>query len=135
MSVLRGVHHVKLPVTDLGRSRAWYERVLGLEVDIEFVEDDTLMGVAMNDPGRSVCVALRLDPDLARAIKGFDPVAFAVATHADLLEWRARLDALDEPHGGVVTGHQGWALTGLHDPDGLELRLYTVERHDGQGAS
>lgn len=41
----------------------------------------------------------------------------------------SRLDALGQPHGGIVTGHQGWVLVGLHDPDGIEVRLYTIERH------
>ena len=31
-----GIHHVKLPVSDLARSREWYERVLGLTVEREF---------------------------------------------------------------------------------------------------
>ena len=32
---------------------------------------------------------------------------------------------LDERHGGIVTGHNGGAvLVGLHDPDGIEIRLY-----------
>ncbi len=105
--------------------------MLGLELDIEFVEDGTLMGVALNDPDLTLSVALRHEPELARALKGFDPVTFAVDTHATLLEWQGRLDRLGEPHGGIVTGHQGWALVGLHDPDGIEVRLYTQERHDG----
>jgi hypothetical protein len=30
-----------------------------------------------------------------------------------------------EPHGGIVQGHKGGSvLVGLHDPDGIELRLY-----------
>jgi catechol 2,3-dioxygenase-like lactoylglutathione lyase family enzyme len=37
MSALRGFHHVKLPVSDVARSRDWYQRVLGFEVVIEFV--------------------------------------------------------------------------------------------------
>lgn len=39
--------------------------------------------------------------------------------------WRTRLDNLDEPHGGVVTGHNGGSvLVGLRDPDDIEIRLY-----------
>jgi catechol 2,3-dioxygenase-like lactoylglutathione lyase family enzyme len=30
--VLAGIHHLKLPVTDLARSRDWYESRLGYEV-------------------------------------------------------------------------------------------------------
>jgi len=49
MAALRGFHHVKLPVTDVERTRDWYERVLGFGLEIEFVEDGVLMGVAMSD--------------------------------------------------------------------------------------
>ncbi|MGH3982378.1 MAG: hypothetical protein ACRDST_06755 [Pseudonocardiaceae bacterium] len=51
------------------------------------------------------------------------------------LTWRVgcRLDGLGEPHGGIVTGHAGWVLVGLHDPDGIEIRLYTLEEHNLEG--
>ena len=41
----------KLPVADLNRSRDWYTSVLGLRVDIEFVEDGVLRGLALADAG------------------------------------------------------------------------------------
>jgi hypothetical protein len=28
---------------------------------------------------------------------------------------------------GIVTGHASQVLVGLHDPDGIEIRLYTPE--------
>jgi hypothetical protein len=42
------------------------------------------------------------------------------------------LDKLGEPHSGIVVGHIGWVIAGVHDPDGIEIRLYTVERYDGR---
>jgi catechol 2,3-dioxygenase-like lactoylglutathione lyase family enzyme len=131
MSTLAGFHHVKLPVHDVTRSRDWYATVLAFGVDLEFVEDGVLMGVAMRDSDRTLCLALRHDPVRARALAGFDPLALAVATRSDLEAWRDRLDAAGHPHGGIITGHQGWVLVGLSDPDGFEPRLYTIERHDG----
>jgi catechol 2,3-dioxygenase-like lactoylglutathione lyase family enzyme len=68
MSVLSGFHHVKLPVSDVARSRDWYQRVLGFEVVIEFVEDDVLMGVALADGAESLSIALRHDPARAAAL-------------------------------------------------------------------
>src|SRR5688500_11257233 len=125
MSALRGFHHVKLPVSDVARSRDWYQRVLGFEVVIEFVEDDVLMGVALADAAQSVSIALRHDPTRAAALSGFDAMALGVPSRDEVDRWRARLDDLDEPHGGVVTGHKGGSvLVGLHDPDGIEIRLY-----------
>src|SRR5487761_874726 len=69
---LAGVHHLKLPVTDLERSFAWYQRTLGYERTIEFVEQGTLMGIGMNHPVGGPHLALRLDPARARTAAGFD---------------------------------------------------------------
>jgi catechol 2,3-dioxygenase-like lactoylglutathione lyase family enzyme len=125
MSALSGFHHVKLPVSDVARSRDWYVRVLGLQVVIEFVEDDVLMGVALGDTAQGLSIALRHDPVRAAALSGFDAMALLLPTRDDVKHWCARLDDLDESHSGVVTGHNGGSvLVGLHDPDGIEIRLY-----------
>jgi len=134
MTRLAGIHHVKLPVSDVAASRDWYQRTLGLELDIEFVEEGRTIGVALRDPGRTLCIALRADPERVAAMKGFDPLAMGVSTREELERWRDQFDGLGEHHGGIVQGHQGWALIGLHDPDGTEIRLYTLERHDNGGS-
>jgi catechol 2,3-dioxygenase-like lactoylglutathione lyase family enzyme len=125
MPTLSGVHHVKLPVSDLERSRHWYISVLGLRVEIEFTEEGVVRGLALADPAGSLQLALRHDPPRAAALAGFDLVALAVPTRDAVQTWRRHLDDLNQPHGGVVTGHHGGAvLIGLHDPDGIEIRLY-----------
>jgi catechol 2,3-dioxygenase-like lactoylglutathione lyase family enzyme len=47
---LAGIHHLKLPVTDLARSREWYRSRLGYQVQVEFVEQGQLMGYALSNP-------------------------------------------------------------------------------------
>jgi catechol 2,3-dioxygenase-like lactoylglutathione lyase family enzyme len=122
---IAGIHHVKLPVGDVARSRAWYERVLGFEVAIEFVEDGEVRGVALRREGCSPQLALRHDPARAKALSGFDALALLVPSRADVEAWKTALDEAGEPHGGLVTGHGGGkVLVGLHDPDGTEIRLY-----------
>jgi catechol 2,3-dioxygenase-like lactoylglutathione lyase family enzyme len=122
---LSQIHHLKLPVSDLSVSRDWYQRILGFEVEIEFTEDGELRGLAMTDRARTVRLALRLDSERAAALSGFDPVALAVPTRDDVQAWVEHLDTAGQRHGGVVTGHRGGAvLVGLHDPDGIEVRLY-----------
>jgi catechol 2,3-dioxygenase-like lactoylglutathione lyase family enzyme len=120
-----GVHHVKLPVSDVGRSRAWYERVLGFQLVIEFVEDGEVRGVALQRKDCPTQLALRQDPPRAQALAGFDALALHVPARDDVRAWEAALDEAGEQHGGLVTGHRGGTvLVGLHDPDGIEIRLY-----------
>ncbi|HEX8919574.1 MAG TPA: VOC family protein [Chloroflexota bacterium] len=122
-----GVHHVKIPVRDPAVSRDFYCRVLGFEEEISFDEKGTLMGVALVDPRSGVRYAVRREPERAEALRGFDPVALAVATRADLDAWIAHLDQHNVEHGPVMDGHIGWVV-GFQDPDGIEVRLYTLER-------
>jgi catechol-2,3-dioxygenase len=123
-----GVHHVKVPVTDLGRSRAWYESVFGIEMMIEFADDDgTVRGVAYA-PINQLTLSLREDPERAAALAGFDSWAVLVDSRADLDAWAAHLDRLGIEHGPVLTATLGWLLA-CTDPDGIGVRFYTAERH------
>jgi catechol 2,3-dioxygenase-like lactoylglutathione lyase family enzyme len=127
--VLDGVHHLKLPVTDLARSRAWYESRLGYELELEFVESGRLMGLALRHPNGGPGLGLRLDPDRAAAAAGFDYFAIGVPDRAGIEALADRLTALGEAHAGVHFASIGWILPHLHDPDGHEIRFYTTERH------
>lgn len=126
---LDGVHHVKLPVADLERSRAWYESRLGYQVTTEFIEDGRLMGLAMMHPNGGPMFALRLDPDLAQRAAGFDYFAIGVPDKAALEQLAARLTAFGDQHADAHFATIGWILPGTHDPDGHEVRFYTTEHH------
>jgi catechol 2,3-dioxygenase-like lactoylglutathione lyase family enzyme len=123
-----GVHHLKVPVTDLARSRSWYADVLSLVVELEFRDDDgTVRGLAFERRcGLTLC--LREDVARARALAGFDPFAVLVPTRADLDGVLDRLEELGVPHSPIITASLGW-LVRVADPDGIELRFYTEERH------
>jgi catechol 2,3-dioxygenase-like lactoylglutathione lyase family enzyme len=69
---------------------------------------------------------LRCDRDRIAALAGFDPLALAVPGRAELDAWLAHLDALGVPDGPVMHGHQGDAVA-VHDPDGIQIRLYTTD--------
>ncbi|MEU8251567.1 VOC family protein [Nonomuraea sp. NPDC048916] len=128
MVELGGFHHVKLPVSDVRKSLEWYRRVLRLDVAIEFVEAGVLRGVALRDPAGTVMLALREEPRLAAGLSGFDPVALGVPTLEALRAWADHLDALGERHGKIAEGSVGWLISGLTDPDGIEIRLYTTRQ-------
>lgn len=126
---LAGVHHLKLPVSDLARSRDWYESRLGYELETEFVEQGRRMGYALRHPNGGPALGLRLDPERARQAAGFDYFAIGVPSKAAIEDLAARLDALGEQHAGVHEATFGWILPMLHDPDGHEVRFYTMEHH------
>jgi catechol 2,3-dioxygenase-like lactoylglutathione lyase family enzyme len=133
--VLDGVHHLKLPVTDLDRSVAWYRDRLGYEVEIEFVEGGELAGVAMRHPNGGPRLALRRDPARAAAAAGFDYFSIAVPDKARMDALADRLTALGEQHAGVHFATIGWILPALRDPDGHEVRFYTSMHHTEAGSA
>ncbi|WP_255027201.1 VOC family protein [Rhodococcus sp. GA1] len=126
---LAGVHHVKLPVSDLSRSTEWYQVRLGYEPMVEFRESDELVGLGLRHPDGGPMLALRLDPEKAKAAAGFDYFSIGVPDKAAMEDHARHLDELGEQHGGVHFASIGWILPLLHDPDGHEVRFYTVESH------
>ena len=131
---LAGIHHVKLPVTDLARSRAWYESRLGYELQVEFVEAGVLMGIVMRHPNGGPDLGLRLDPDRAVAAAGFDYFAIGVPNKDAMDSLAQGLTDLGEDHAGVHFASIGWILPMLHDPDGHEVRFYTMQHHTDPAA-
>ncbi|MFF3979772.1 VOC family protein [Streptomyces sp. NPDC001571] len=126
-----GIHHLKLPVTDLERSARWYGKVLGAHRLTELDHrrpDGTLFAVILDVPGLGTRLELRLDPDTATALDGYDFLTLAVNDRTALDRWTAHLDALDVPHSPPVVALVGWLLV-VPDPDGLRLRLYTAAPH------
>lgn len=126
---LTGVHHVKFPVTDLEVSRAWYERVFGLVVQLEFRDepDGPVRGLVF-EPSGGVVIALRHNAAAAGCLAGFDPVGLAIEDRAAAEEWVAHLDELGIDHSPIVDATIGWLVV-FHDPDGTEHHLYTVAEH------
>jgi catechol 2,3-dioxygenase-like lactoylglutathione lyase family enzyme len=124
-----GLHHVKLPVTDVERSRDWYAGAFGFTCELEFREDGRLVGVGLQHPDGDLRLALREDPARAAALAGFDTVCLAVGTRADLDELLSDLDRRGIAHGIPVPGRNGDAVD-VPDPDGHLVRIHTLTGHD-----
>src|SRR5258708_22204044 len=99
---LAGIHHLKLPVTDLARSREWYRSRLGYQVQVEFVEQDQLMGYALSHPNGGPRLGLRLDPGRARAAAGFDYFSIGVPDKEAITQLATPLTALGEKQARVA---------------------------------
>jgi catechol 2,3-dioxygenase-like lactoylglutathione lyase family enzyme len=129
---LSGIHHLKVPVSDLDVSLAWYERVLGARRKAEsdhHTPDGSRFAVIVRIPGVPHPVELRHEPRAARGMRGFDPVTFTVRTRQDLRAWAEHLTRLGVDHSPELRGIIGWLLV-VRDPDGMAIRLYTEEQHE-----
>ena len=131
-----GIHHLRLSVTDLQRSRDFYTSLLGFQVAVESPPSDDpaaeevfkiLFGGVVMIRGNLVMglrpmapTGDRFDPDRV----GLDHLSFGVASR-DELEQAIRL--FDE-HGvthGEITRLAGFGIDVLpfEDPDGIQLEL------------
>ena len=128
MPVLTGLRSVKLPVTDLARSREWWNRVFGWSAQLEFPDSDGVVrGVAgvfrdFEEPGLS----LRENP-AARSCRGVE-VRLGVTDRGAVEEWGRWLDEQQVPHSPVIDATLGWLMV-LSDPDGHEIHLYSDGQH------
>jgi catechol 2,3-dioxygenase-like lactoylglutathione lyase family enzyme len=122
-----GLHHVKVPVSDMVRSREFYERVLELVPLSEFADDHdgVVRGVVYRAKG-DLMISLREQPVAAAGLVGYDPFAMMLRGRADIEHWADRLDALGVEHDPIVEASIGLMLR-FQDPDGIEVRFYTID--------
>ncbi len=125
--------HVRLTVTDINRSRAFYDDVFGLPVAFEVPagadqaareELSWLFGGVVYHLGDSLLGLRpvgtdRFDEDRV----GLDHLSFAVAARADLDAAAALLDDRGIAHAGVKDIGAGYILE-FRDPDNVALELF-----------
>jgi len=133
---ITGVHHVRLSVTDLARSRAFYEGVLGLTPAIES-EGDPSDPAVREDPEQyfggviygvgSQLLGLRpvADADAAfdPAARGLDHVSLQVGSRDDLVRAAAVFAQRGISHGEVIDFPTGMSILSVQDPDDINVEL------------
>ena len=132
-----GYGHVRLTVTDLDRSRAFYDRVFGFPVAFEVPADadETTRaslgflfgGVIYAAPWGGLLGLRPVAPEGDRFDEdrvGLDHLSLSVATAADLHDAVAVLDEAGVAHGGVKDLGAGSILE-FRDPDGIALELFS----------
>ena len=136
MIEIGGIHHLRLTVTDVARSREFYTSLLGFEVAVEspppgdpdaealypvlwggvvMVRGSLLMGLRPVAPEGD-----RFNEDRV----GLDHLSFSVATRADLDAAIRLFDERGVPHGEIRT-LEGFGIHVLpfRDPDNIQVEL------------
>jgi len=131
-----GIHHLRLTVTDVQRSREFYTSLLGFQIAAEsppsddpsadevfkilfggvvMIRGNLLMGLRPMAPA-----ADRFDPDRV----GLDHLSFDVPSREDLEQAIRLFDGRGVTH-GVITRLEGFGIDVLpfEDPDGIQLEL------------
>lgn len=125
--------HIRLTVTDIDRSRAFYDAVFGLPVLYEIRPDADeatreqfgfLFGGVIYQLGNSL-LGLRpvADDRFSENRAGLDHVCFAVATIDDLHDAVALLEGRGVDHSGIKDLGTGYILE-FRDPDNIALELF-----------
>ena len=119
-----GLHHLRVPVSDVMCSRDWYSTVFDFEPRLTLEEEDRVVGVVLiHESG--LTLGLHHAPELARSLNGFCLVALSVGDSVDLDHWCTRLDTTGTKHTSPAEGHVGWYVE-VSDPDGLIIQLHTI---------
>ncbi len=133
------IHHLRLTVTDVERSRAFYTDLLGFQIAMDapppaddphhdltaealqdgivMVNGDTLIGLRPVDSARA---GDRFDPFRC----GLDHLSFGVASKAELAAAAQAFEERGVEHGGITDLPPfGIAVLPFKDPDGVALEL------------
>lgn len=128
-----GYAHVRLTVTDIKRSRAFYEDIFGWPVAIEMPPDaddatreqlSFLFGGVLYQVGDSLFGLRPVGDDTFDEDRvGLDHLSFAVAGKDELDSAAALLDDRGVPHGDVKDIGEAFILE-FRDPDNIALELF-----------
>lgn len=128
MPEIQGVNHIALTVTNVQRSLAWYEKVLGVQKVMEDKGAGFERAVTMVGPliiGLTTHDATAPDDRFSEFRVGLDHVGFACANKAAVEEWAAHLDSAGVAHSGVIDSGYGLHLN-FRDPDNNALELFSL---------
>ena len=122
-----GVHHLRLTVTDVERSRAFYTEVLNFEH-----VTDLPSGVFLSNGAIGLGIGPSPAPDRApaddrfdEARVGLDHLSLHVASRADLERAIQLLDERGAPHGEITDLGEAFGIyiLAFRDPDNIQIEL------------
>ena len=130
-----GFAHVRITVTDIARSKAFYDQVFGWPAAIDASggrgpggagrAGELLRRHGLPDPaGHPVRAAAGRLADFDSEHTGLDHVSFAVDSREDLVRAAQRLTEAGITHGDIIDlTDAGMAILSFQDPDDINIEL------------
>jgi len=131
-----GFHHVRLTVTDIARSKKFYDEVFGWPIAIDASDSvdepgvtespEKFYGGVVYQTPQGTLFGLRPvgDCEFDSTRTGLDHIGFAVADRAALEAAQSALRDAGVPHGDVVDlTDAGIAILSFQDPDDINVEL------------
>ena len=121
---MTGIHHVRVPVSDIAQSRVFWADVLGYVWDFDFPGEDGPIATALRHLAGGPNVVLWLDPARARASSGFVLFGIGLPTATAIERLREELDLRGIPHGEMQGAFVDVKLPFVETPDGHLISFY-----------
>lgn len=128
MPELSGVSHISFTVSDLDRSVAWYQHVLGLHLVMPTERPGIRGAILVHTSGLMVSLAQHESGagDAFDELRtGLDHLSFAVADRDALAAWERHLDERGVTYSPIQDVPYGSVLV-FRDPDHIQLELFVV---------
>ena len=127
MADITGAHHAAFTVTDVERSRVWYEDLLGMTTVMQ-VDDDEVSVRVLAHPASGLVIGLRQyhshdDGAFSEFRTGLDHLALGVPTRADLEAWQAELEKRSVDFSPITETPIGTVIV-FRDPDNIQLEFW-----------
>jgi glyoxylase I family protein len=131
---IQGFHHFSVTATDVDKSVAWYQQVLGLQPLPmrwpHFGAEETGYAIVLMEPNQGWCIGVHhneANPGTPadETATGLDHFSLAVASREDLGRWAEWLDRLGVKHDGIndTTDPIPYSVLVFRDPDNIQLEL------------
>lgn len=127
MPEISGLHHLALTVTDVERSAAWYQDLLGV-VEVLGDTNDEVSYKVLADPASGTMFGLRQytagsGDGFDEFRTGLDHLAFEVTSAEELAAWEAELAARDVEYTPAAETPIGTVVV-FRDPDRIQLEFW-----------